>query len=84
MSCGAALSSPGSFFQVIGFVLIAISSIPLGLGVVLEGEHNHLALIIGGVVFVLGLILVVFSAAVGKRVEEPPTIRDQPPGLSQG
>ena len=78
MSCGAELSSTTSFFQVIGWVLVAVSSIPVGLGVVMEGEHNHIPLIIGGTVFVLGLVLVVLTLVMGSGLEEPKVVRDEP------
>ena len=83
MNCGASLSSPASFFQVIGWVLVAVSSIPVGLGVVLEGEHNHVPLVIGAVVFVLGLVLVFVASAVGRGLEESPVTSDEPSAMSE-
>ena len=40
IGCGKSLSSPGSFVQVSGFVLIALASIPLGIGVVSEARRK--------------------------------------------
>ena len=83
LNCGARLSSPASFFQVIGWVLLATSSIPIGFGIVLEGEHNHVPLIIGAVVFAMGVALVFVTAAMGRSLEESPVVHDEPPATSE-
>ena len=67
-----------SFIQVSGWVLIAISSMPLGLGVVSEGEHNHVPLAIGIGVLLLGLVLVLIGYQRVKAAE-PTVILDSAP-----
>ncbi len=71
--CDASLASTASFVRVVGFVTLAVSSVPLGLGIVAEGNHSHLPLIIGGCIFVVGLVL----TFIGNAPESPPVLPDE-------
>lgn len=66
LSCDANLASTASFVQVLGWVLVAISSMPLGVGIVSEEENNHTPLLIGVGVLVLGGALIVVAWAQAK------------------
>ena len=75
-SCDATLSIDASFAQVVGWVLAGVSSIPIGLGIVLEGERNHWLLIIGGGMLAGGLITALIGRARARHL--PPTVLPDP------
>jgi hypothetical protein len=74
--CGAVLSNPASFGIVIGWVLIGVSSIPISLGIVLEGEHTHIPLIFGVAVLLLGLVVMLAGRAKAKAAA-PTVVPDE-------
>ena len=83
-SCGAKLDLPGAFVQVLGWVLVAASTIPFAIGEVTTGERNFVPLIIGACVLGLGIVLVIAGRMQGKSVEPktiPDTSADVPPKL---
>jgi len=71
-SCGAELSRPGSFLQVIGFVVISASTIPFSIAFVAAEERNLLPLFIGCGVFIAGIAMVVYGRSRTKA--SPPTV----------
>ena len=75
--CGADLAPPGAFLQTLGFVVIAISTIPFALSEVVTGEGNLLPIIVGAVCLALGIFMVV-SARMKNKAAQPAVIKDAP------
>jgi hypothetical protein len=78
-SCGADLSRPGSFMQVIGFVTISASTIPFAIVAVAAQEKNLLPLFIGCGVLLAGIAMVVYGRA---RMKASPATVIQDPGVT--
>ena len=72
VSCGAELSRPGSFLQVIGFVTVSASTIPFSIVFVAAEEKNLLPLFIGCGVLIAGLAMVIYGRSRVKA--SPPTV----------
>ena len=54
-SCGSRLDLPGSFLQVVGWVIIACSSVPFGISLVTTPDKDFIPLIIAIGVFASGV-----------------------------
>jgi hypothetical protein len=70
--CGADLKAPGSFLQVLGWVVVMLSTIPIVVGLVTMKQHDYLSLGVGIVIFVAGIIIVV-SGRMKTRAATPAT-----------
>ena len=79
-SCGAELSRPGSFLQVIGFVVVSASTIPFSIALVTTEERNLLPLFIGCGVLIAGLAMVIYGKS--RMKASPPTVIEEPGGTS--
>jgi hypothetical protein len=80
VNCGAQLDLPGAFVQVIGWVLVAVSTIPFAISEVTTAERNLAPLLLGVGVLVVGIVLVVTGrlhgkAAAATTIPEPPIQR---------
>jgi hypothetical protein len=74
--CGATLSRPGAFLQVIGWVVTFASSIPLVVGVITVEQGEYTALAVGIGVFLAGTIMIVLGRIQIQR--SPPTTKPLP------
>jgi len=74
-SCGVDLARPGAFLQTLGFVVVAISTVPFALGEVVSSEGNHLPLIAGGAILAVG-VAAILSARSKNRGVAPRVIED--------
>lgn len=74
-SCGVDLARPGAFLQTLGFVIVAISTVPFALGEVVSSEGNHIPLIAGGAILAVGVVAIV-SARNKNRGIAPKVIED--------
>lgn len=83
MGCDADLASSASFAQVLGWVLIAVSTMPIGLGIVTEGENNVIPLLIGIGVLVLGIALMILGWTKSK-MSTPAVLPDNGSDEGQG
>lgn len=73
--CGANLAPPGAFLQTLGFVVIAVSTIPFALGEVVTTEGNMIPIVAGAVILLLGIVMVV-SARMKNRAASPTVVDD--------
>jgi hypothetical protein len=80
-SCGAELSLPGAFTQVVGWVFAAVSLIPFSISIVTTGEGNYIPLFIGIACLAAAVILILAGTARSRSVP-PRVIADE--GLSSG
>lgn len=71
-SCNASLSLPGTFTQVIGWVVASLSLVPFGISEVTTGERNLIPLGLGVLVLAFGLVLVISGRA--KNKSAAPTV----------
>jgi len=74
-NCGAKLDLPGAFLQVLGWVLIALSTIPFAIGEVTTGVRNPIPLLIGVALLGAGIVCVVAGKIQSKTA--PPTVMPQ-------
>lgn len=84
--CGANLTTPGVNLQALGWVVIAMSLIPIVVGVVTAQQRYYIPLGFGIALFLAGVIIVVIGRARSRAT--PPTTRPSaapagpPPGGS--
>lgn len=71
--CGAKLSRPGAFLQLIGWVTTFVSLIPLVVGVIALEQGNFTALSVGIAVFIIGNIMIVLGRIQFRN--SPPTTK---------
>lgn len=71
VSCNANLALPGTFTQVVGWVVIAISSIPFAVSEVTSGERDWTPLVVGIVIAAVGGVLVIAGRAKNKAAPNP-------------
>jgi hypothetical protein len=74
-NCGAKLDLPGSFLQVVGWVIIACSSIPFGISLVTTAEKDFVPLGIACGVLGTGVVLNLMGKFRSKSVS--PTVIDE-------
>ena len=72
-SCGADLYQPGAFLQVLGWVVLALSSIPLAISEVTTSGRNPAPLFVGIVVLIAGMAMV-FAGRARTRSAPNPTV----------
>jgi len=77
-SCGADLYRPGAFLTVVGWVVFALSSIPLAISGV-TNDRNLIPLLVGSVILIAGLAMVFVGRARTKGVDDP--VAENPGGL---
>jgi len=82
-SCNADLSMPGTFTQVVGWVVAALSLIPFSVAAVATLERDYVPLIIGAVVLVFGLVLVVSGRGKNKSAPQRVVIAEAPAATNQ-
>ena len=75
LSCGAELARPGSFVQVLGWVVLAMSTIPFSISLVTTKEGNFIPLGLGCLFFILGVSMVV-GGRMKMKAAPPSTIRE--------
>ena len=73
--CGADLSPPGAFPQVLGWVIVAISTIPFAISEVTTVDRNLVPLIVACSILALGVVLVV-TGRLHAKGSDPKTIPD--------
>src|SRR5262245_13972133 len=81
-SCGANLSNPGAFIQVVGWVVISMSLIPFAIAEVTTVERDLVPIIVGAVVLVLGVLMVLAGRARNKSVQPAVLPESEPVGAS--
>lgn len=69
VSCNADLFHPGIFQQVLGWVVVSLSSIPFAISEVTTAEKDWTPLFLGGAVVVLGAVLIFAGRARGKGAQ---------------
>ncbi|MBI4585281.1 MAG: hypothetical protein HY717_14805 [Planctomycetes bacterium] len=73
--CGASLIKTGTFMELIGWVVVIISSIPIIIGLKTLDQNYYLPMVIGGAVLVIGAVLIVLgrgkSRAAADTVKAP-------------
>ncbi len=74
-NCGAELSPPGAFPQVLGWVIIAVSTIPFAISEVTTADRNMVPLVVACCILALGVVLVV-TGKLRSKAAEPRTIPD--------
>lgn len=74
-NCGVKLDLPGAFTQVLGWVIVAGSSIPFAISEVTTAEKNLVPLIFAVCVLLVGVVLVA-TGRVRARAAEATTIPD--------
>jgi uncharacterized membrane protein YvbJ len=85
--CGVTLTTPGVNLQALGWVVIAMSLIPLVVGVVTAEQKYYLPMAFGVASFLAGIIIIVIGRARSRAA--PPTTRPSaapagpPPGGAQ-
>ena len=70
-SCGAKLFLPGAFLQVVGWVVVAISLIPLSIGEVATFEQDYIPLGVGLSTLAVGIAIVVTARVRNKTASNP-------------
>lgn len=74
-SCDTRLDPPGAFMNVLGWVIVAVSTIPFAISEVTTAELDFYPLAIAVALLALGIILVVMGRVRSKSVD-PKTIPD--------
>jgi hypothetical protein len=74
--CGATLSRPGAFLQVLGWVGTFVSMIPLVVGVITVEQGTYTALLVGISMLLAGTIMIVIGRIQLQR--SPPTTKPLP------
>lgn len=72
-SCGASLDRPGAFLTVVGWVVLALSAIPLAISGVTTVDRNLAPLIAGIIILIAGIIMVCTGRA-RTRGADPRTV----------
>ena len=72
-ACGADLAKPAAFLQTVGFVTMAIATIPGAIGAVVWRSLNYTPLIVAAVVFLAGIGMVV-TARTQNRTAAPTVV----------
>lgn len=80
VNCDAPLYMPGTFTQVVGCVVAAISLIPFSIAEVTTGERDLVPLVLGAVVLGTGVIL--FFTGRAKNKAAPNRVIEQPDGAA--
>jgi hypothetical protein len=75
-NCGSDLYLPGAFLQLVGWVMIGVSTIPLSMSVATIPEGDYLPLIPVAVLIASGSVLVVI-AKIRNRGAQPRVIREE-------
>lgn len=78
VNCNADLALPGTFTQVLGWVIVAISTIPFAVSEVTTGERDWTPLILGGLIAAFGVVLVLSGRARNKTATNPVIIEARP------
>ena len=71
IGCGESLVKPGTFMEVLGWVLTVVSSVPIIIGEKTWEQNQYIPLITGGVMAVIGIILVLIGRSRSNSVENP-------------
>lgn len=69
--CGENLEKPGSFMEVLGWVISVVSSIPFIIGYKILEQKQYLPIITGGVMLFIGILLVFIGKSRSSGVESP-------------
>lgn len=72
---------PGTFVQVVGWVVASLSLVPFSVAAVATGEHDYIPLILGVVVLVFGLVLVVSGRSKHKSAPQRVILGEAPVAL---
>ena len=75
-SCGADLSSPGAFLQTLGYVVLALSMIPLAIYAVVWETRNYIPAVLGTVGAAAGICMIIV-ARTNRRVAAPRVVPDR-------
>ncbi len=79
--CGVGLIKTGAFMELLGWVVIIISAIPLIIGTKTIDQNYFLPLAIGGAVFIGGAVIVVLGR--GKSRASPDTVKAPAPATRE-
>jgi predicted ribosome-associated RNA-binding protein Tma20 len=82
LSCGAQLYLPGTFIQVMGWVVASLSIIPFAVSLVTTKEGDYIPLIAGAVVLIFGLILAMAGRMRNRTAT--PTVVEEPKLTPEG
>ncbi len=78
VNCNADLALPGTFTQVIGWVVVAISAVPFAVSEVTTAERDWTPLILGVLVAAVGLVMVVSGRSRNKTASNPVVLESGP------